>query len=325
MGRLKHLVAECDRRGLVVDISLTRGDGPGSIPNFEAHARAVETLLGALREHRNWYLDLANERDIRDARHVPDAEVKSLRELARRLDPKRLVTASYGGHDLDEGYLREAMIELGLDFVAPHRPREPESPGQTETHTRACLATMKSIGKLAPLHYQEPFRRDYGSWQPTADDFLTDLRGAIAGGAAGWCFHNGANRAAAGEHPRRSFDLHDRPWNRKSRAAPPPSCDRTVKARLRAISSRDAPVHSTGTINIPKYTRIVHSAARCVAVRIAPSLFATVEERISRKARIAMNNRIAELTTTNGVLPTTRIIIKSLSKKKCYANRLTIK
>ena len=51
LGRLKWLVAECDRRGLVVDVTLTRGDraNGGAIPDLEAHRRAVETLVGARR------------------------------------------------------------------------------------------------------------------------------------------------------------------------------------------------------------------------------------------------------------------------------------
>lgn len=60
------------------------------------------------------------------------------------------------------------------------------------------------------MHYQEPFRRGFGSWEPKAVDFLTDLRGAVAGGAAGWCFHNGSQRTARDGSPRRSFDLHAR-------------------------------------------------------------------------------------------------------------------
>jgi hypothetical protein len=202
-------VAECDRRGLVVDVTLTRGEGKagGAIRDFEAHRRAVETLVGTLKGHRNWYLDLANERDVRDARHVPVAELKALRGLAHELDPKLLVTASFGGHDLNDADLREALLTIGLDFVAPHRPREPGSPAQTEARTRACLAAMTALGRSAPVHYQEPFRRDYGRWEPSAGDFLADLHGAIAGGAAGWCFHNGSGGGAA-DRPRRSFDLH---------------------------------------------------------------------------------------------------------------------
>src|SRR5262249_39060526 len=111
---------------------------------------------------------------------------------------------------LDEADLREALRTIGLDLVAPHRPRGAESAGQTEARTRECLATMRAIGRSAPVHYQEPFRRGYGRWQPTASDFLTDLRGAVAGGAAGWCLHYGSSRGAPEERPRRSFDLHAR-------------------------------------------------------------------------------------------------------------------
>jgi hypothetical protein len=66
------------------------------------------------------------------------------------------------------------------------------------------------VGRVVPVHHQEPFRRGYGNWEPSAEDFLTDLRGAVAGGAAGWCFHNGSQRKAPGQKPRRSFDLRER-------------------------------------------------------------------------------------------------------------------
>ena len=65
LRRLQWLVAECDRRGLIVDVTLTRNaespaakaDGP--LPGFKAHQRAVNTLVEALKLQRNWYLDLA--------------------------------------------------------------------------------------------------------------------------------------------------------------------------------------------------------------------------------------------------------------------------
>lgn len=213
MDKLKRLVAECDRRGLVVDLTLTRGNSPadaptaGRLPNLEAHRRAVQTLLTELKPWRNWYLDLANERDVRDSRHVPVQEVKALRSLVRELDRARLATASFGGHDLDEKDLRGALLTAELDIVAPHRPRNPASPGQTEAATRRSLELMRKLGRAAPVLYQEPFRRGYTSWQPRAGDFLADLRGAVAAGAAGWCFHNGAQRGAPDEQPRRCFDL----------------------------------------------------------------------------------------------------------------------
>ncbi len=214
LKKLEWLVAECDRRGLIVDVTLTRGkpdrppDGArGSIPNFAAHQRAVETIIKALKPHRNWYLDLANERDVRDARFVSLQELKALRDLARRLDPALLVTASFGGHDLSKDDVRGMLTEVGVDFLSVHRPRNAKSPPQTKARTREVLKMMKELGRTVPVHHQEPFRRGYGTWEPSADDFLTDLKGAMAGGAAGWCFHNGAERQGPDEEPRRSFDM----------------------------------------------------------------------------------------------------------------------
>lgn len=205
LGKLKWLVAECDRRGLVVDVTLTRSSQ--KIAGLEAHQRGVEVIVQTLKPHRNWYLDLANERDVRDPRYVSPVELKELRELVRRLDPPRLVTASFGGHDLSEQDIRESLLTIGLDFLTPHRPRNAASPAQTEARTREYLALAEMLGRPAPVHHQEPFRRGYGRWEPSANDFLTDLRGAIAGGAAGWCFHNGSQRSAADNRPRRSFDM----------------------------------------------------------------------------------------------------------------------
>ena len=106
LSKLQWLMAECDRRGLVVDVTLTRN--AERLADLESHRRAVEVVVQALKPHRNWYLDLANERDVRDDRYVSAAELKRLRELVCRLDPERLVTASFGGHDLSEEDMRES-------------------------------------------------------------------------------------------------------------------------------------------------------------------------------------------------------------------------
>lgn len=207
LDRLKWLVAECDRRGLVVDVTLSRGQ---EMPDMTAHRAAVATIVDALKSHRNWYLDLGNERDVRDARFVSSDELKQLRAKVRELDPDRLTTASFGGHDLSREDVRDALVKGGVDFLSPHRPRNPKSPEQTEAETRALLKLSRDVARVVPVQYQEPFRRGYTRWQPTADDFVTDLRGAIQGGAAGWCFHNGGQRGVPDERPRRSFDLRER-------------------------------------------------------------------------------------------------------------------
>lgn len=212
LGRLERLVAECDRRGMVVDVTLSRGNGvtgPPRLRTLDAHRRAVEALVAALRPHHNWYLDLANERNIGDARVVSFAELRELREAVWHLDPQRLVTASHAG-DISQEELREYLLAVRVDMLCPHRPRHPGSPDETEGKSREYLAWMAELGRVVPLHYQEPFRRGFRPqrWEPPAEAFLTDLEQALAGGAAGWCFHNGDQKDDPDGRPRRSFDLH---------------------------------------------------------------------------------------------------------------------
>jgi len=209
--RLKSLVTECDRRGLIVDITLGKGDGPGPdrLDSYEKHLRVVKALVSRLKNHRNWYLDLSNERNIRDKRFTSIDDLRALRRVLKQLDTNRLVTAS-SGTDIPAGELREYLVEAQIDFIAPHRPRGPESPGKTAAVTRELLAAMTALGLVVPIHYQEPFRRGYTDWQPRAEDFATDLLAAKNSGAAGWCFHNGSQRGAADGKPRRSFDLREK-------------------------------------------------------------------------------------------------------------------
>jgi hypothetical protein len=128
--------------------------------------------------------------------------------LVRQLDRDRLVTASHGA-DISREDLEAYLRTVRLDFLSPHRPRATESAGQTEAKSKEYLAWMKALGCPVPIHYQEPFRRDYGKWRPRAEEYGTDLRGALAGGAAGWCWHNGDNRTAKDGRPRRCFDLRE--------------------------------------------------------------------------------------------------------------------
>ncbi|MFO0930080.1 MAG: PQQ-binding-like beta-propeller repeat protein [Gemmataceae bacterium] len=212
LKKLQRLVSACDELGIVVDVTLSRGNGstgPARLQSLAAHRRAVETLVTALQSHRNWYLDLANERNIKDRRFTSFADLKELRELVRKLDPHRLVTASHAG-DISRADLVEYLTTVRVDFISPHRPRTADSPGQTEARSKDYLAWMTEPGREVPIHYQEPFRRGFGKWQPRAEDYVIDLQGALAGGAAGWCFHNGDNRAAKDGQPRRSFDLREK-------------------------------------------------------------------------------------------------------------------
>ena len=211
LARLRALLGECDRRGIAVNVTLSRGNGttgPSKIQDLKTHRRAVETLVTSLRDRRNWWLDLSNERNIRDKRFTSLEDLAALRSRARELDSRRLVTASHVG-DPTRGELRAYLETAGLDFISVHRDRSESSPAQTEVQARECRTLLKELKREVPLLYDEPFRRGYGSWAPRAEDFAADMKGALAGGAAGWCFHNGSTRGTPDEKPRRSFDLRE--------------------------------------------------------------------------------------------------------------------
>jgi hypothetical protein len=212
LSRLEALVEACGRRDMVLDVTLSRGNGvtgPPRLQTIEAHRRAVEAIVSRLRARPNWYLDLANERNLKDQRFVSFEELRELRALVRRLDAGRLVTASHASHDLTRDDVREYLHTVGVDFLAPHRPRNAESPGQTAARTREALAWTRELGREVPVHYQEPFRRGFGKWEPDGAAFIADLQGALDGSAAGWCLHNGDERHQVGGRPRRSFDLRE--------------------------------------------------------------------------------------------------------------------
>ncbi len=213
-AKLENLIRECDGRGLIVDVTLSRENGRNGGPRLqrlEDHENAVRSLVARLRPYRNWYLDLGNERNIKDTRHVPFEDLQKLRALARKLDPKRLVTASHSSDDESfardfERYLRDVKV----DFLCNHRPRGADSSAQTAAATKLYFDRMQALGVVVPIHCDEPFRRGYTKgWNPTAEDFLLDLRSAFESGAAGWCFHNGAEQTTAAL-PRRSFDLREK-------------------------------------------------------------------------------------------------------------------
>ncbi len=205
------LGAPCDtvRQDFDVDVTFSRGNGvvaaEDGLKDVEAHSKAAAAVALALRGRGNVYIDMGNERNIKDPRHVPFEELATIREAIREADPERLATASQAG-DIPTEDLERYVTEAGVDFISPHRPRNARSPGQTEARTESYLAELAKLGRTMPVHYQEPFRRDFSPWQPKAADFIVDLRGAVSGGAAGWCLHNGSPRRNY-EGPSRSFDL----------------------------------------------------------------------------------------------------------------------
>ncbi len=202
MRRLKQLVELCDRRGMVVDVTVSRGKPPFPAAQ-ESHLNVMRALAAALKPWRNVYIDVGNERDVRDARHVPWPEVGELIRAVKLIDPERLCTASscFGS----ERELMQAVGDVGrIDMICPHLERSPNSAKATLRDVRQYRLWMRSGGRYCPVHLQEPFRRGYASYNPPGSLFVDDLRAALQAGAAGWCFHNGAEQ---GGKPYRCFRI----------------------------------------------------------------------------------------------------------------------
>ena len=207
--KLLWLLERADAAGMVVDVTFSRGDGvvgADLLPSDEAHLNAVGILAEAIGPFRHATIDVANERNLPDARHVTLPFVRQLRDRIKEIDPQRLVTASHAG-DIEPEVLYSYLTTARVDFLAPHRPRHAGSPAETEQKTKTLRSRMARLGKVVPIHYQEPLRRGFGEWQPRAEDLLADLKSALAAGAAGWCLHNGHTASAPDGRPRRSFDL----------------------------------------------------------------------------------------------------------------------
>lgn len=211
MKKLVTLVAEADARGFIIDVTFSRGETihkKARIQTVEHHTRAALAVADALAAHRNWYLDLSNERNIGDRRHASFEDLAAIRAAVAQRHPRLLMTASQGG-DISKDELRKYLQIARVDFICPHRPRHKESPDQTARVTKELFDWMKELGRTVPVHYQEPFRRGYEAHQPDLDMFMKDLDESRKSGAAGWCLHNGSTRGVKDGRPRRSFDMRD--------------------------------------------------------------------------------------------------------------------
>ena len=227
LTRLLDMCRLGERLGLIVDVTFSRGIPTEAQAANEAvykyasrpwmyspvvthqdHMEAVRTITTALRFLRNVYIDVANERNCPAQFPLSFTDAGDMIRLVHELDPERLVTVSHGS-DIPDAAVADYVLTAGVDFLTPHCERSAKSARQMADKTRHYRQLLAEVGRPMPVHMQEPFRCDFSPWQPTAEDFLIDLAGAVQGGAAGWCFHNGYNCHSQDWRPRRSFDLRE--------------------------------------------------------------------------------------------------------------------
>ena len=200
MSRLKSLVKMCNERKMIVDVTMARNRKQP----FAGYLEAARVLARELKPYRNVYIDVGNERDIRDDRYVSFEEIGELTRAIKEIDPKRICTAS-GRPGSQENV--EQYIKAGCDFIAPHLDRDEGSSAKTIGSVKEIIGWMNALNHRMPVHLQEPFRRGYTDYQPTVEDFFRDDSGGKIAGAAGWCLHNGSNRNSEDRKPFRSFNM----------------------------------------------------------------------------------------------------------------------
>ncbi len=206
MARLKTVIRECDRRNIIVDVTMHRGPHPAP-SNQSEHIACARTLATELKGYRNVYFDVGNERDVGDARFVSYKDMGDLITAVKAIDPKRICTAS--GVPTSSKDLNEYLTTGQCDFIAPHLGRGRGDSARTLGEVVKFIGWMKQLGRRVPVHLQEPFRQGYGNYTPDIDDYYRDAEGGKLAGAAGWCLHNGSIRSNTNEKPHRSFLMSD--------------------------------------------------------------------------------------------------------------------
>jgi len=138
--------------------------------------------------------DLQNERDRTvPGMHLTNAEVKSVRDAVKRIDPARLLMVSQGPGDEALAVARDAA----LDIIAFHEEQGPHAYEKTAAHVSA----MKVSGK--PVYVQEGPRATLPGEPPRGvtcapeaagdpNPFFSGVKAARAAGAAAWTFHTDA-------------------------------------------------------------------------------------------------------------------------------------
>jgi hypothetical protein len=215
LSRLKTIIQEADERGMIVDVTESKGTAPFP-PTHNEHKLNLQRLAQELLPYRNIYFDVANECNFTATpRYVTLPQMAELIATVKAVDPDRLCTASFAkpGQNIGTeveiiGYVQDGH----QDFISPHLCRSDGCSAKTVPTVRDYITWMKNNNLRVPINMQEPFRRvsNTSTGFPLVDDFYRDAGGAKISEAAAWCFHNGHNNDAPPDYmPHRSFDMRD--------------------------------------------------------------------------------------------------------------------
>lgn len=192
MDNLVALVGECESRGMSVDISISGG----RLNGMGAHAVAIRNVISALNGLDNWFFDIANEHASGDERFRTPEQMAQLADVARNESESVILTGSIAdlGHLIVSRYVDELNAGAQYSLLTPHFFRGTNWHTELEARCRGVRDQVAEAGYSLPVHpHEEIFR----NWNDPAnngfdglDEFLTAIRGARRGGAAGFTFND---------------------------------------------------------------------------------------------------------------------------------------
>lgn len=208
MNRLKFMIDAADKKGFVIKLTFSRH--PMEKVPFSNYKDGILSVVKAIKNSQNVLLDLQNETDHCGKQGDPDceghltlAQVHELRDAIKEVDPRRIVTASWGGGDAED--YKSFLEQTNVDFIATHGPpRKKDWAEKTEVEMKRARSQLDSE---IPILFDEPSRCDKGvdcKDPSAAQQFLMAAQNAKRSGAAGWFFHTTAG-----------FRLNNRPMHER--------------------------------------------------------------------------------------------------------------
>ena len=199
LDRLLFILDRARDERLIVDISFTGEHIPGL--DARRFRDGILATAAALRSYPNVLFDIENERNIYGPGDQPlgRGDVAAIYAGIKTVDPSRIVTASNSSTVTPEN-AAQFTIDLGLDVVAYHDPREFN--WFTSELTQPMVRALQRAGK--PVYLQEPMptrgdpRFPYYPQTDRAYYFLDAVANAKRAGAAAWCFHTDVGSELAG-------------------------------------------------------------------------------------------------------------------------------
>jgi hypothetical protein len=216
LDQLRLILNAARRRHLFVDISFARDpvcdDTPSpalghcvhslSVAHYKTQLRDTLHALEAEGRFNQVLIDLQNERDLDDARHLNQfLPADDVRDLVKSVNTQWMVMASTTETSGVTGTATLVADQAGpLDVAAYHDPRHGDWSGNTRTVVQDLRKALDGLTRTArvPIYLQEP-----SQWQQDAANpahFTAAIKNARAAGAAAWTFHTRSGYILGGSH-----------------------------------------------------------------------------------------------------------------------------